>query len=402
MKYPWQLICAHCAAAHPEGYIGRCQRCAASVIAQRRDGTAFTFDSNAPGIWQYAQILGLDPTQPHLSLGEAMPPVIALPEQISGGQKAYAQLEHLNPTGSFKDRAVAAATGQAVTSGRSGIVCASSGNAAASAAAYGARAGLPVVVIVPESTPSGKLAASAAYGAIQVTVGGDYSRSFAAAEKVAEEVGLANVTTTYINPYGVSALRSVAYDMYRRLQGAPDVVIVPTSAGPLVHGVAEGFADLRSWGRVDKVPRLVAVQPEGCAPIAAAWNAGREFVEAWGEVNTSVSGLDDPLRGYPCDGTLTLSHIRNSSGVAMSVPDAESDQARRTLAVTAGIDAEPAGATSVAALIRLREMELLGPEESVVCLITGHGFKRPQATQHKALHADQPAQVIDLLSSRLG
>lgn len=290
-----------------------------------------------------------------------------------------------------------AAVAEALESGRPGIVCASSGNAASSVAAYGARAGLPVVVIVPAHTPEGKLAASAAYGAQQVTVDGDYSQSFAAAEMVAAELGYMNVTTTYVNPYGVAALRSVAYDIYRRLQGAPDVVVIPTSAGPLVHGVAEGFTDLRDWGLVEKVPHLAAVQPEGCSPIVRAWEAGGDDVEPWETVSTGVSGLDDPLRGYSGDGTLTLSHIRVSQGVAISISDDEAQQARIELAHKSGVDAEPAGATSVAALDKLRELNLLNPGETAVCLITGNGLKRPQSAHREPLAAITPEEVSGLL-----
>lgn len=400
MRSTWYLSCVRCEAEHPDGYVGRCEACESPVVAKRRRGTGFTIDQAAPGLWQYAQMLGLSPSRQNLSLGEAMPPVVALQPPLGEEYEVYLQLEHLNPTGSFKDRAVAAATVEALEAERTGIVCASSGNAAASAAAYAARAGLPVVIIVPESTPEGKLAASAAYGAQQVTVRGDYSRSFAAAELVAQQLGYTNVTTTYINPYGVAALRSVAYDMYRRLCGAPDAVVVPTSAGPLVHGVAEGFAELRSWGLVETVPRLIAVQPEGCAPIARAWGAGEKEVKAWEAVDTRVSGLDDPLRGYSGDGTLTLSHIRSSAGAALSVTDDEAEGARSLLAETSGVDAEPAGAVSVAALARLRQLNLLNPGDRVVCLITGSGLKRPRAAERPPLEAADPGQVIDLLSSQ--
>jgi len=391
----WALRCVACGLEHELGHAAACSSCGAPVNAYRGSGR-FVVDERAPGIWQYAETLGLDPCASWISLGESMTPLLSEPriaERHALGS-VHLKLDYLCPTGSFKDRAVAAAVAQARTAGSRGIVCASSGNAAASAAAYGARAGLPVVLVMPAHTPPGKLAASGAYGAVQLLVEGDYSASFAVAAELAHAAGLVNVTTTYVNPFAVRALRSTAYDLYRQLGGAPDAVVVPTSAGPLVHGVVSGFEELRDWGLVDAVPRVIAAQPEGCAPVARAWESGESDVREWGPVTTGVSGLDDPLRGYAADGTLTLERLRASGGAAVAVPDERTDAARRELAVRAGIHAEPAGAIGVAALDLLRERELLLPGERVVCLLTGAGFKRPLDAAGEPLRAASADEAL--------
>ncbi|MBK0418652.1 pyridoxal-phosphate dependent enzyme [Leucobacter sp. CSA1] len=393
----WELHCVACGRIHADGHASPCLSCEAPVSARRRGG-AFSVREGAPGIWQYAEPLGLDPEGSRFSLGETMTPLLpdANLAERHGLASAHLKLDHLCPTGSFKDRAVAAGVAQAAAQGSRGIVCASSGNAAASAAAYGARAGIPVVLVMPAGTPPGKLLASGAYGAVQLLVEGDYSVSFAVAKELGRRSGFANVTTTYVNPAAVAALRSTAYDLFRQLGEAPDAVIVPTSAGPLVHGVVAGFEDLRDWGLVDAVPRVIAAQPEGCSPIARAWDRGEDRVTEWERVTTDVSGLDDPLRGYAHDGTLTLEMVRRSGGSAIAVPDARTASERRTLAERSGVHVEPAGAIGVAALTGLRERGLVSAGERVVCLLTGAGFKRPLETERAPLRAASIEAALEL------
>ena len=359
-------------------------------------------DGAQPGIWRYAERLGLDPGLDRLSLGESLTPLLRddrLATSLGIGQ-VWLKLESLCPTGSFKDRAVAAGVEHAVGAGSEGIVCASSGNAAASAAAYAARAGLPAVLVMPERTPSGKLASSAAYGAHQVLVPGDYSHSFALAEELAVDSRCTNVTTTYVNPHAVSGLRSVAYDLADQLPHPATAVVVPTSAGPLVHGVGRGYDDLVRAGVVDRAPRLVAAQPAGCSPVAAAFTHGRETVEPWLSVETSVSGLDDPLRGYEADGTVTLQEVRRSGGHAIALDDVLIDGARLDLARGSGVFVEPAGATSVAALAQLVAQEVLGPDDTVVCLLTGHGMKRVPEGVADPIRAATPKAARSALAVR--
>ena len=116
------------------------------------------------------------------------------------------------------------------------------------------------------------------------------------------EVGLANLTTTYVNCYACEGNKSVAYELYEQMDVVPDWVVVPVGSGPLLFGVWKGFEELRQFGLVDQTPRLIAVQPDGCAPIARAFETGTEVVP-WSRVDTVVSGLDDPLQGYERDGT---------------------------------------------------------------------------------------------------
>jgi threonine synthase len=398
----WALTCAACDRSYPDEFAARCAACSGPVLKYRTGPVHYGVDAALPGIWRYTDVLPITRGSADVSLGESGTPLLGAPAlaERAGVGRVFLKLDSLCPTGSFKDRAVAAGVEHAVRYGAVGIVCASSGNAAASAAAYAARVGLPAILVVPQWTPAGKLAASAVYGATQVLVPGDYSNSFAVAEQLASALGLANVTTTYLNPHAVVGLRSVAYDLYEQLPVPADAVIVPTSTGPLVHGVATGFDDLVQAGLADRVPRMVAAQPAGCAPITRAFETRAERVTAWGDVDTTVSGLDDPLRGYPEDGSVTLRHLRRTGGTATAMDDHTVEDARDLLRRTQGVFVEPAAATSVAALLELGGTGQLGRTDTVVCLLTGHGMKRMPTDSLQPIRAADGAEAIELLADR--
>lgn len=285
--------------------------------------------------------------------------------------RLFVKDETRNPSGSFKDRLVAAALTRAIAFGAKGIVSASSGNAGAAAACYAANAGLPAVICCPEATPHGKLAQILAYGAALEQVPGDYGKSFRRAIELCDEKGYVNLTTTYLNPYGVDALRLVGQEIDEALAGdAPDWIVIPTSSGPLVKGVHQGYAD-----RGGTIPRLVAAQSEGCAPIARAFVDGTAQVEPWENPKTIASGISDPLTSYPEEGSHTLALVRDTNGRAVALPDEDIRAAMVDLARMAGIFCEPTGAASLAAARQLFQAGIVAPSDTVAVIVTGHGFK---------------------------
>lgn len=299
--------------------------------------------------------------------------------------------ETRNPSGSFKDRLIAAALGSAIAMGLRGVVCASSGNAGASTAAYAARAGVPAIIVVPAHTPMGKVTQIAAYGAILLLVEGHYSRSYDLARALAEKHGFANLTTTFINPYAVAGVTAVGTEIVAQLGGrAPSHVLIPTGSGPLVKGVWKGLREAGASAR------LVAVQAEGCAPIVQAFESGAQHVTAWGTPNTIASGISDPLIGYERDGSYTLRLVRESGGCAVAVSDDALRGAMQSLARREGVYAEPTGASPIAALPQLLADGRLPPDSRIVCLITGHGFKDGRAYQEmptRTHRVDDPADT---------
>ncbi|WP_374447849.1 threonine synthase [Stella sp.] len=367
------LVCIDCAARHPAEMRYSCERCGG--ILEVAEPARLARPLPGAGMWSADAALGVADPAAVATLGEGQTPLHRAPRlaaAVGASGPLWIKDETVNPSGSFKDRAVAAAVARARELGMAGIVCASSGNAGASAAAYAARAGLPAVIVVPTVTPAEKLTQIAAYGARLVRVDGHYSNAYRVGLELAARHGLANVTTTYLNPYGVDALKTVGHEIFDQLGGlVPDWVLVPTGAGPLVKGVVQGLRE-RTGGRS---ARLVAVQAEGCAPIVRAFRSGRREVEAWGTPTTFASGISDPLVGYERDGTHTLDLVIASRGLAVAVPDPAIRDAMALLARQEGVLAEPTGASSVAALAMLLADGRIARDATVVCLVTGHGFK---------------------------
>lgn len=364
----------------------RCVECGATV------GPALIYEcANCGGILETA---GHDEVAP-FCFGEGDTPLLRA-KRIEAALPGFAgeiwlKDETRNPSGSFKDRLVAAALGRALAMGVRGVVCASSGNAGAATAAYAARAGVPAVIVVPAHTPIGKVTQIAAHGAILLLVEGHYSRSYDLARALAKEHGFANLTTTFINPYAVAGLAAVGAEIFAQLgNAAPSHVLIPTGSGPLVKGVRQGLA------AAGATTRLVAVQAAGCAPIVRAFEAGAEQVTAWGTPDTIASGISDPLIGYERDGTYTLRLVRESGGLALAVSDDELRQAMQMLARLEGIYAEPTGASPVAALPKLLGGGHLPAGARVVCLITGHGFKDGRAYQEMPARTHRVADPTDI------
>jgi len=364
------LRCVECGATFPPRLIYQCPACGGILETVGRDAvTPFSFGEGGTPLLRAGRI-------------EASLP------GFSG--EIWLKDETRNPSGSFKDRLIAAALGRAIAMGLRGVVCASSGNAGAATAAYAARAGLPAIIIAPAHTPLGKVTQIAAYGAVLLLVEGHYSRSYDLARALAEEHGFANLTTTFINPYAVAGLTAVGAEILSQLGGkAPSHVLIPTGSGPLVKGVWQGLRDAGTSAR------LVAVQAQGCAPIVQGFEAGAQRVTAWGMPETIASGISDPLIGYERDGSYTLQLVRESDGCAIAVSDDALREAMQTLARREGVYAEPTGASPIAALPRLLADGRLPADARIVCLITGHGFKDGRVYQEMTTRTHRVEDPLD-------
>jgi len=322
-----------------------------------------------------------------VTLGEGRTPLLPIPR--AGGAGVWVKAEWVNPTGSFKDRGSAVALSAAVALGAAGVVVASAGNNAASVSAYAAQAGLPCVAVLPSSTPQNKVIQALAHGARVARVAGDFSDAYRIAEVVRREAGWANLTSTYLQPYMTAAHASIADEIATALGGVIGSIVIPVGAGPMLEGIVDGFERLVGAGAVVAMPRIVGVQASGCAPIAAAFERGDETVTAWPGPPTSIaSSINDPLRGYPDDGTRTLRTVRRVGGVAVAVDDGAIGVAMRDLG-REGMAVEPASATGLAALRALDPTVRL--PRPVVLVLTGHVLKDPA---HAVASADD-SPVLD-------
>ena len=369
-----RLICARCRNIEAYGDAYKCTACGYVLEAEYPDISSFRPKLGAD-MWSFAAALpfpGVDP----VSLGEGMTPL------TSGGRLANAlgltnvfiKNECLNPTGSFKDRALSVCVTAARELKKEGIVVASSGNGAASASAYAARAGLEAAILVPESTPDAKVTQARMCGAKLTKVPGSFTNSYKLAQKMAEE-GYYNATTTFLNPYTMEGYKTIGFEIFLQLGRVPDWIILPVGAGPILGGIHKAFLELEKAGRSKGMPRLVAVQAENCSPIVKAFLAGSTVKAEDNASLTIASALADPLAGYEEDGDYTITCIKQSGGSAVALNETEILQSARLLAELEGIYAEPGGAVSVLAAKKLLVSGEIKPADKVVFVVTGHGLK---------------------------
>jgi len=307
--------------------------------------------------------LGTDP----VTLGEGRTPLVPVARwgDRFGLSHARAKLEYISPTGSFKDRGTAAVVTHARAIGAGSLSEDSSGNAGASLAAYGARAGIPVRVYVPESASGVKVAQISAVGAEVIRVPGSRRGVTEAAIAHARDTG-GYYAGHNANPYFTLGMASLAFEL---APDPPDHLVMPVGGGSLFVGVALAFA---AMGGLRRVTRLHAVQPAGCAPIVAAYERGEPVVAPIDRHATIASGaeIETPPRGRQILDVLAL-----SGGRAIAVTDAELLAHREALAHAEGIDVEPTAALALAGAARLRARGVLVDDESVVIVLTGAGYK---------------------------
>lgn len=359
--------CHRCIAPSEEfGYV--CMQCAGPLLAELESLRDPPESERGIGMWRWRQVLPR--TGPLITLGEGGTPLVPFTASDEG-QTIHLKMESLNPTLSFKDRAMALAVSWALAAGSRGLVVASTGNAAVSASAYASAAGLQCRVFVgSESRAVGKMRACRDLGAEVDEVHGDYSAAYARAAD-AESSGWLNVSTTYRNPILAEAYRAIAFELLTDLGQSPGTVVVPIGAGPLLRGIGKGFDDAVATGLIDIPPRLIGVQAARVAPIVRAWRArsGSDGVPLT-QGPTVATAIADALRGYESHGQITLEAIAATDGHAVAVSEGAILTAQQELH-RAGVWVEPSAATALAGLD-----QLVSPGEGpTVLVLTGHGAK---------------------------
>jgi threonine synthase len=371
------LRCFFCGRRYKPSIRYSCSVCRGSLEVVYKSIALTTPHGFKQGIWRYITALPLEKVVSPVTIGEGDTPLI-LADRLGkklGHEHLFLKVEGMNPTLSFKDRAMSVAVTKAIEFKLKRIVAASTGNTAVSASAYAAKAGLECLVYLPAGIPMEKRRLPEYYGAKLVEVEGTFSDAYLFALKQSKKLSAFNVTTTYLNPYIGEGYKTVAYEIFEVI-GVPDWIVVPVGAGPLLFYVYKGFLELNGLGCAQKLPRMVAVQAAKCAPIARAYETNREEVSEWyDDVQTLASGVADPLVGYSRDGTRTLSVVRQSNGAAIAVEEEDIVPFMEMLAHYEGICAEPASALPLASIQYLRKKSLLKPDDIVVLIITGHGAK---------------------------
>ena len=282
-----------------------------------------------------------------------------------------------NPSLSFKDRAVAVATAQALEFGVEALACASTGNLAGATAAAAAAAGLPAFVFIPADLEPAKVDHALAYGATVVPVEGTYDDVNRLCLEVADETGWGFVNIN-LRPFYAEGSKTLAYEIAESLGWrSPDVVVAPIASGAMFTRVARGFEELAELGLIARRPiRFVGGQAAGCAPVARAWSAGTEVIEPVRTPDTIVRSL---AIGNPADGGYAAALARGSGGSVEAIEDGVTAQTIRDVARLEGIYPETAGGVTLAAAAAARRRGIIRDGDEVVALVTGNGLKTPDA-----------------------
>lgn len=332
------------------------------------------------GVWKYSELLPVVDLKKSVSLGEGGTPLLKaenLGKEI-GLRNLYLKDETRNPTASFKDRMMSVGVSKAVEFGARVVVTASSGNAAVALAAYAAKAGLRCYAFVPAKAPESKVAQISMHGAKVVKVLGKEKGDPTYELMIAgwKKFGWCPLPSAgAFNPYHWEGAKTISYEVCEQLGWkVPDWVVISVGAGTLLSGCAKGYSEFERMGLVRGMPKIVAVQAEGCAPIVKAFkgNIAADKIETWPRPRTVAGGLIDP---FPWDADTALPAIKNSGGTAVAVSDRKILEAEKGLAQSEGVFAEPSGAAGIAGLRDLVDGGKIDSSDIVVVEITGGGLK---------------------------
>ena len=333
-------------------------------------------DARERSLWRYRELLPLDAIDDAVSLGETMTPLTGLPAlgRRLGLRRLLMKDEGLLPTGTFKARGAAVGVSRARELGVTAIALPTAGNAGAAWAAYGARAGIPVTVVMPAGTPEVIQRETAAYGARTYLVDGSIADAGALVKRAVAEHGWYDASTLK-EPYRIEGKKTMGFELAEQLGWRlPDVIVYPTGGGVGLIGMWKAFDELRACGWLTdaKRPRFIAVQASGCAPIVKAFREGKDESEPWPDPVTIAAGLRVPKA---LGDFLVLRILRESGGVAVDVSDDRISELMREVGVAEGLLVCPEGAAAFAAVQDLRGSGAIREDDEVVVFNTGTGMK---------------------------
>lgn len=331
----------------------------------------------------YREFLPVSENTPVVSLCEGNTPLIEAPnlsKKISPDKelKIYLKYEGLNPTGSFKDRGMTMAISKAKEAGKTAVICASTGNTSASAAAYAARAGMDAYVILPKGAVAlGKLSQAMVYGAKIIALMGNFDDALSIVREIGERFPVEVVNS--VNPYRIEGQKTASFEVVDALGDAPDFHFIPVGNAGNITAYWKGYKEYKKAGKSTKLPRMVGWQAEGAAPIVKGFPIKNPQTIA-----TAIK-IGNPYSWQPA-----LAAARESNGFIDAVSDEEILEAYRLVASSEGVFCEPASAASIAGVIKAYRRGLFKGGETVVCTLTGNGLKDPD-TVIKA--SDKPVEM---------
>ena len=319
-------------------------------------------------IHAYREFLPVGEGTPVITLHEGNTPLIRadrLRQQLGLSCEVYLKYDGANPTGSFKDRGMTVAISKAVEQGASAVICASTGNTSASAAAYAARAGLKAFVLIPEGKIAlGKLSQAMFHGARVLQIRGNFDEALTLVRKISETSPVVLVNS--VNPYRLEGQKTAAFEVCDQLGEAPSHLFIPVGNAGNITAYWRGFRQYQRAGRIGRLPRMVGWQAEGAAPIVR------------GHIVERPETVASAIRiGNPASWRSAVEAAQESEGAIDLVSDEEILDAYAVLAQTEGVFCEPASAASVAGVVKWAKATGFLPSDRVVCVLTGHGLKDP-------------------------
>jgi threonine synthase len=333
-------------------------------------------------VTRYRDFLPVTDVTPVVSLGEGATPLVharRLGASV-GLRNLYLKVEGQNPTGSFKDRGMVMAVAKALEAGARSVICASTGNTSASAAAYAAAAGLECVVVLPAGKIAvGKLLQALVFGARVIAVRGNFDDALRVVRALAEQDDHPITLVNSVNPFRLEGQKTAAFEICDDLGRVPDVLAIPVGNAGNISAYWKGFREYRESGVVDATPRMWGFQAAGAAPIVAG-----HPIDHPETVATAIR------IGNPASWTLATDARDASGGRIDAVTDEEILAAYRALATSEGVFCEPASAASVAGVIRAARAGQLDPDALVACVLTGNGLKDPTTAE-----AGLPVDVVE-------
>ncbi len=314
----------------------------------------------------YRAFLPVTDRTPIVTLGEGNTPLVRAPrlaDAIAPRLDLYLKFEGANPTGSFKDRGMTLAISKALEEGARAVICASTGNTSASAAAYGGRAGVQVFVLIPEGKIAmGKLAQAMIHRATVLQVQGNFDQALTIVKEISAKYGIVLVNS--VNPYRLEGQKTAAFEVCDQLGEAPTYHFLPVGNAGNITAYWRGYQEYQKAGLCTRLPRMMGFQAAGAAPIVL------------GHVVEKPKTIATAIRiGNPASWAFAVKAMQESNGKIDLVTDEEIVEAYRMIAALEGIFCEPASAASVAGVIKMQKAGLFKDGESAVCTLTGHGLK---------------------------
>jgi threonine synthase len=349
--------------------------------------------SRMKGLWRYSKALPVH-EESIVSLGEGLTPILPT-RKLGKATNLTVKLDYVTPTSSFKDRGSTVAVSKANELRASSVAIDSTGNAAASISAYAAKAGIHCYAFIPSHTEPEKVVQVSATGATVIKVKGTRQDAHDVVEVAYRRFG-SFYCGFMVSPYTIEGTKTIAYEICEQLNWTPpDWIIFPVGTGSGIIGCYKGLSELIKLGWINRMPKLVCVQAEGCAPIAGAYKNNASDIIPVNAPTTVAEGL---AVGAPPKGRLVLGALRESKGLAEVVNDTEILETAKALASKEGLFVEVSAATSVAGAMKLMQLGVIDKADTVVCELTGTGLKSPQ---EYAKMAQEPLEIQPNIESLL-